>query len=162
MPVIFQVAHLQCAHFWCWIKWWMVFVQGLVCLITADIIGHSYSHSPPTFLHSSNTKYGVGKSAHRPEGKRHIPQNRKKLHNSAWAFLVNTWSHSIRNSLSPGYCLTHVQVSLTTPLLNLCQACLLSLTSMAAVRSKQSCLLTVGKAEVTPHKQQGRKKLNTC
>lgn len=49
-----------------------VFVPGLVCL-TSDIIGHHYSHSPPTFLHSSDTKYGAGNSANMPEGKRHIP-----------------------------------------------------------------------------------------
>lgn len=67
----------QCVLFWCWIQCWIVFVLGLVCLITVDIIGYSRSHSPPTFLHSSNTKYGAGKSARTPEGKRHIPQNRK-------------------------------------------------------------------------------------
>lgn len=34
----------------------MGFVLGLVCLIIADIIGQSYSHSPPPSLHSSNNQ----------------------------------------------------------------------------------------------------------
>lgn len=61
-----------------------VFVLKQVCLISVDITG--YSDSPPTSLHSSDTKYGVRKSARRLGGKRHIPQNREKLHNGAWTF----------------------------------------------------------------------------
>lgn len=53
----------------------MVFVLKQVCLIAVDIAG--YSDSPPPLLHSSDTKYGVRKSAHRLRGKRRIPQKRK-------------------------------------------------------------------------------------
>lgn len=99
-----------CALFWWWIKWWMVFILRLICLITVDITG--YCCSPPTFLHSSDTKYGVGRSAHRLEGKRHIPQSeQEKLHNSIgtfFFFLGNSLYHNIRNRLLPVYCINHL------------------------------------------------------
>lgn len=53
----------------------MGFVLKQVCLIAVDITG--YSNSPPPSLHSSDTKYGVRKSAHRLGGKSRIPQKRK-------------------------------------------------------------------------------------
>lgn len=82
------MAHLHSAHFWCWIKWWMGFVLGLVCLIIADIIGQSYSHSPPPSLHSSNNQIWCWEkcSQARKEERHSSEQGEKKLHNSAYAF----------------------------------------------------------------------------
>lgn len=51
------------------------FVLKQVCLMAVDITG--YSDSPPPSLHSSDTKYGVRKSAHGLGGKSRIPQKRK-------------------------------------------------------------------------------------
>lgn len=54
----------------------MVFVLKQVCLTAVDRAGNSDSPPPPS-LHSSDTKYGVGKSAHRLAGKSRIPPKRK-------------------------------------------------------------------------------------
>lgn len=66
----------------------MGFVLGLVCLIIADIIGQSYSHSPPPSLHSSNNQIWCWEkcSQARKEERHSSEQGEKKLHNSAYAF----------------------------------------------------------------------------
>lgn len=64
----------------------MGFVLGLVCLIIADIIGQSYSHSPPPSLHSSNNQIWCWEkcSQARKEERHSSEQGEKKLHNSAY------------------------------------------------------------------------------
>lgn len=66
----------------------MGFVLGLVCLIIADIIGQSYSHSPPPSLHSSNNQIWCWEKCWqaRKEERHSSEQGEKKLHNSAYAF----------------------------------------------------------------------------